>query len=60
VSDVVGVYNEKKAEVEAWGPHDPASEGTTEEVFIFSGSPKYVTEVLIDTLRWRCSGGGAT
>ena len=35
VSDMVGVYNEKRAGVEAWGPHDPAPEGIMEAVCIF-------------------------
>ena len=47
VPDVVGVYSDKKADFEAWGPHDPAPEGITEEVCIFF----WLTEVCHRTPR---------
>jgi hypothetical protein len=53
VSRAPGVYSEKETNVNALGPHDPTPEGITEEVCVFFGSPKYVTELLVDIFRRR-------
>ena len=60
MSGASGTYGEKKVDVKARGPRDPAPEGITEWVCIFSGPPKYVTELLVDNFRRCCSEGGAT
>ena len=35
MAGVVGIYHEKKVDANVWGPHDPATEGITEEVCFF-------------------------
>lgn len=49
------------ADAEAWEANDPAFGGSTEKVWVISGSPMYFTEIIVDFARgeeatssWRC------
>lgn len=56
--------DEKLADVEALGPNDLAFRGFTEKVWVLSGSPTYVTKIVVDIRQrpdreepkivWRC------
>ena len=59
-------YDGKMAVVEALVPNDPAFGGFAEKVWMLSGSPMFVTEIIVDILQrwynereaggpWRCS-----
>lgn len=55
-SAVSGVVDVRKLEcdetdAEAWELSDPAFGGFTEKVWVISGSPTYVTEIILDVAR---------
>ena len=51
----------EEADAKAWEANDPAFGGFTEKVWVVSGSPTYVTEIVVGVVRgeqatcsWRC------
>ena len=53
MSGVVDVreLERNETDAEAWEPNDPAFGRISEKVWVISGSPTHVTEVVVDALR---------